>query len=77
MEATFPAPSHPALVVRWLTDSRLTYFPFLLNIPAIGVITLTPEQNIAWQEHVERPELRCHLFCGTRAGEIPLVAQAL
>jgi len=41
---------------------------------AISVITLTPKQNIAWQEHLERPELRRHLFYGgARSGKTDVI----
>ena len=41
---------------------------------AIGVITLTPKQNVAWLEHLERPELRRYLFYGgARSGKTDVI----
>ena len=38
------------------------------------MITLTPKQKIAWQEHLERPELRRHLFYGgARSGKTDVI----
>ena len=28
------------------------------------MLTLTPKQNVAWLDHLDRPELRRHLFYG-------------
>ncbi|MFH1477498.1 MAG: hypothetical protein ABIH24_08435 [Verrucomicrobiota bacterium] len=34
------------------------------------MLTLTPKQTVAWQDHLERPELRRHLFYGgARSGK--------
>ena len=38
------------------------------------MITLTPKQAIAWQEHLDRPELRRHLFYGgARSGKTDVI----
>ena len=38
------------------------------------MITLTPKQNIAWHEHLERSELRRHLFYGgARSGKTDVI----
>ncbi len=45
-----------------------------VDILAIGVITLTPKQKIAWQKHLECPELRRHLFYGgARSGKTDVI----
>jgi len=34
------------------------------------MLTLTPKQTVAWQNHLDRPELRRHLFYGgARSGK--------
>ncbi len=38
------------------------------------MLTLTPKQNVAWRDHLERPELRRHLFYGgARSGKTDVI----
>ena len=38
------------------------------------MLTLTPKQNVAWQDHLERPEIRRHLFYGgARSGKTDVI----
>ena len=38
------------------------------------MLTLTPKQTVAWQDHLERPELRRHLFYGgARSGKTDVI----
>jgi|GEM_PF-4984812 len=38
------------------------------------MLTLIPKQTVAWQDHLERPELRRHLFYGgARSGKTDVI----
>ena len=38
------------------------------------MFTLTPKQNVAWLDHLDRPELRRHLFYGgARSGKTDVI----
>ena len=38
------------------------------------MLTLTPKQKVAWYDHLERPDLRRHLFYGgARSGKTDVI----